>query len=475
MRIKSWLTAKPLKIVTRWIPQRATIAIIFLTSAAHLSAQPNTTEFDVNSLRKGDVIITPLIDLRDPKEKIDINKKIDFYTPSQRTHLSENLGKILFSGSKYYRYITSGSALDEFIKIKNLGDITRRANSAAPLSPSDLSKINSVLPGFQYVIFFSFTHEKLNRQFSRETPPDADGFLFENIYTTQRLMSAKLSILDLQNNQIVHVAEINPIAESKKSVFIKTGKKPSAYKFTPPNFDLAIEPDKFDLKPQPSLETELAVHKDRFPPLPERDPEFSEALKKFNKSPTQAPQDVQSRAKPKEKDAGFKDNFRMEFTVRSTLMGVLPLPSIFIGAGTLKWKILRLGGGLEFSPFGTLIDHEVRIYNVYNTCLSLSADVEWQFGSFNRILTGAYLGSGFFSYKQSDMLPDLDGTKSKKQTDGYIYRAPRVRYLIGGHQGLQFGVGIYQHIFDRLEKPELVANHPSQYGLEISLAAALGG
>jgi hypothetical protein len=165
----------------------------------------------------------------------------------------------------------------------------------------------------------------------------------------------------------------------------------------------------------------------------------------------------------------------MELSLKATMMGTLPLPTLYIGAATLKWKILRIGGGLEFSPLGTMIDHELRLYDVYNGCLCLTADVEWQFGNKNRILTGLYYGAGIFTYNQSDLLPDLDGTKSKSQSDGYIYRAPRVRYLRGDHKGLQFGLGVYQHIYDKIDKPELIANHPGQYGIEFTVAVATGG
>ena len=440
------------------------------------SAYGQESPTKIKNLRAGDILITPLLDLRDPKLKLQPEKKIDFYPPRQRSIYAESLGKILFQNSQLHRVHTSGKAFDEITSFKALNDMARKVNSATPLAPAEAEKIGSFLNGFQYLVFFSFTDEEANYQHVRETPKDADGFLVENIYTTQRKMSAQIVVWDIFNNQIADSIQINPTAEARSSVFVRTGKKPTAYQFPPANYDIAREPDAFDRKPTSSLETERSAHRNRFPALPEREPEFTNALKGLNPTPTSTPSTTETNKAPaRQNKTDFDDNFRMELTLKSTLMGVLPLPTLYIGAATLKWKILRIGGGIEFSPLGTMIDHEVRLYDVYNGCLCLSADVEWQLGNKNRILTGLYYGAGIFTYNQSDLLPDLDGTKSKSQSDGYIYRAPRIRYLRGDHQGVQFGIGVYQHYYEKLEKPELVANHPYQYGLEITVAVATGG
>ena len=446
--------------------------LVFICEPTNSQAQDQLSS--IGSLRPGSILITPLLDLRNTK--LEPTSKMDFYPQEQRIIYAEALGKILFSNSKKHRVRTSGEAFDQIINLKTLNELARKANSGTPPPAIESSKIESILSGFQYLIFFSLTNEEAKYDYTRENPTNADGFLVEHIYTTKRLMAVKISVWDIQNNQITHVAEVNATPEARKSIFVKTEKKMSPYVFPPSDYDQAIAPDIHDRKPTSSLETERSVHRNRFPPLPDREPEFSNALRKFN--PTQPePTEISEKARPRSKqnDSKFENNLRMELNLKSTLMGVLPLPNIFIGAATLKWKILRIGGGIEFSPLGTMIDHEVRLYEVFNGCLSLSADVEWQLGSNNRILTGAYYGAGVFTYKQSDLLPDLDGTKSKSQSDGYIYRAPRVRYLRGAHEGLQFGIGVYQHYYDRLEKPELVANHPYQYGLELVFAAAIGG
>jgi hypothetical protein len=439
-------------------------------------AHGQKTPFSPDQFRKGDILITPLLDLRDPKTKIEPNKKIDFPPPRERTIYAEALGKVLFPSSETHRIHTSGLEFDEINKLKNLPDLARKLHAGTPLSTAWASKISSILPDFQYLIFFSFTNEKLAHQHSRTVPTYADGYLVENIYTTQREMTVKVAIWDIQNHQLAHWDEINGLAQVDSSVFVKTEKKTSAYKFTPPNYGRAINPDMLDKKPTVSLEEELKVHRHRFPPPPEREPELSNALKRFN-STTSAKNEVEQpkTSRPQRQTTDFEDNFRMELSLKATMMGTLPLPTLYIGAATLKWKILRIGGGLEFSPLGTMIDHELRLYDVYNGCLCLTADVEWQFGNKNRILTGLYYGAGIFTYNQSDLLPDLDGTKSKSQSDGYIYRAPRVRYLRGDHKGLQFGLGVYQHIYDKIDKPELIANHPGQYGIEFTVAVATGG
>ena len=439
-------------------------------------AQGQKAPFSTNHFRKGDIIITPLLDLRDPKAKVEPNKKIDFPPPRERTIYAEKLGKILFPSPEAHRVHTSGLEFDEINKLKNLPDLARQVHAGTPLPKVWASKITSIAPDFQYLIFFSFSNEKLAYQHSRSVPTYADGYLVENIYTTQREMTVKVAIWDIQNNQIAYLDEINPLAEGSTSVFVKTEKKTSTYKFTPPNYDRAINPDVLDKKPTVTLEDELKVHRHRFPPPPEREPELSNALKRFNSTtPAKLESEQPKTSRPEKQNTDFEDNFRMELSLKTTMMGTLPLPTLYFGAATLKWKIFRLGGGLEFSPLGTMIDHEVRLYDVYNGCLCLTADVEWQFGNKNRILTGLYYGAGIFTYNQSDLLPDLDGTKSKSQSDGYIYRAPRVRYLRGDHKGVQFGLGVYQHVYDKLEKAELVANHPSQYGIEFTVAVATGG
>lgn len=452
------------------------ILIVALTVLAYYptKSQAQDQSLSIENLRAGSILITPLLDLRGTK--IDPTSKTDIDSKKQRITYAESLGEILFANSRKHRVRTSGEAFDQIINLKTLNELARTANSGKPLPATDSINIGSILSGFQYLIFFSLTNDEAKYEYARENPTDADGFLVQHTYTAKRLMIVKIAVWDIKNNQITHVAEVNAIPEARKSIFVKTEKKMSPYIITPSNYDLAIAPDIHDRKPTSSLETERSVHRNRFPPLPDRDPEFTNALRNF--MPTQPkPTEISEKSKPpsRQNDHKFENNLRMELNLKSTLMGVLPLPNIFLGAATLKWKILRIGGGIEFSPLGTMIDHEVRLYEVFNSCFSLSADVEWQLGSNNRILTGAYYGAGVFTYKQSDLLPDLDGTKSKSQSDGYIYRAPRVRYLRGAHEGLQFGIGVYQHYYDKLEKPELLANHPYKYGLELVFAAAIGG
>jgi hypothetical protein len=459
------------------------MTLLFMSHPA-LAEDPGP-RIPVLKLRKGKILITPLLDIRSLNSAKPLAKDIETLSLEQKANFLVTLRKTLANDAPQHDFVAYGAEFDEIAKLKSLKDMAQRLNAAKSLEQKEFEEIGRILDDFQYLIFFSFTGETIDYQHSRQTPEDADGFLVENIYTTRRLMSAKIAIWDIKYNQIERFIEINPTAEQKKSVFVKTEKKVSAYKFGPTNYDQAIEPDRLDRKAASSLQEELALHRKRFPSIPGRDPEFSNAIKALNPSSVA---ESQPKAKPQPKVNAlprprrqrpqadeFEDNFRMELSLRSTVMGVLPLASLFIGAATLKWKIFRLGGGIDFTPLGTVIDHEVRLYNVYNGCLCFSGDLEWELGSNFRIQTGGYYGVGIFTYKQSDLMPDLDGIKPKGKSDGYTYKAPRVRFLWGSRQGAQFGIGAYQHIYHKLENPELVANHPAKYGIELTVAAASGG
>jgi len=167
-------------------------------------------------------------------------------------------------------------------------------------------------------------------------------------------------------------------------------------------------------------------------------------------------------------------NWRTELSLKSTIMGVLPLPTLYFGMAKLNYEFLRLGGGIAFTPKSTVIDHDVKLYEVSNGCLCFTADIEWDMGNKDRILTGGYLGIGVFTYSQIELVPEFYETKPKSEGDAYYYAAPRVRYLRGDRNGVQYGFGVYRHHYEKLDKPELVANHPAPWGIELTLAVVTG-
>lgn len=453
---------------------------VSLWSCAHkpVGSATRTTVNHWPQLGRGAIVVLPLIDLREEKIMSDNKKQIKPLSDEERSSYSEKLRDILFPSRAQHLAVTTGAIADRVRSVPHLNVLARMANSGQPMKAQDSETLRKALSPAKYILFFSITGEDVNWNYSREQPADANGLYQNHVYSIERKMSASVAIWDSDNNTIIYKEEIKPIASTVKSQFVKTRAAAPRNRDVPANFYNASEPDKFDLKPNSSLDIELTHHKERFPSMPERDPAFSKAFDQFlpqssvasHSASTSNSQQIQQPKNPEKPSKS--DNLRAEITLKATTMGVLPLPSLFIGAGVLKWNFLRIGGGIEFTPISTLIDHNLILYDVWNACLCFSADVEWDLGRTSRIQTGLYLGGGAFNYKQSDMIPTLDGLKPETKGDGYIYRAPRVRYLYGDRNGAQLGFGVYQHYYIKLDRPELVENHPSLWGIEITIAGA---
>lgn len=435
------------------------------------------TKQNLPQVGRGGVVLTPLFDLRDEKILDEQKKYIGSFSDEQRLSYAEKLQYILFPNTTDNQTLTGGAIYTRVMSFENIKKLASIAVDASSLPTYEAEALKKILAPARYIAFFSFNSEKLNWNYSRQNPEDStSGHIQKHVYSIERKMSATVSIWEADSNRFVYRKQIDPIVSSVNSVLVKTKNLGPTPTQMPSNYDKAINPDKFDLKPSISVEIERMYHANRFPPIPEREPTFSAEFKSFNPSNAMdANMTEQKPSQPKpnsSKNTGPSDNMRAELTIKATTMGVLPLPSLFLGAAILKWNILRLGGGIEFTPISTLIDHNLILYKVWNACFCLSADVEWQLGRNHRIQTGAYLGSGAFNYEPSDLMPTMDGLDPKTQGDGYLYRAPRVRYLYGDRNGAQFGFGVYQHYYMSINRTELAANHPSLWGIELTFAAA---
>lgn len=463
----------------------ASLSFIMLLNASCVSAPIRMRRVQepaqLDAIRSSDMVITPLMDLRNLK-----NAPLDGSTPptfsdQQRYFYASSLRDAILSKRQDVRPHSSGPAFDWVARIENLRELALKANQKSPLSNQDAALIKSGLNGFRFVVFFTFLEDQVSYSVQKESKKDSQGLVNDHTYQVSRKLDLNIAIWDSEKNETIFTSSVSPISSSKRSVAIKSGNRPARGTPLRDDYTAAEDPDKLDRSPTMNLDQELKAHKERFPDVPAREPLLLANLPKLFDGPIHdrtnpqsepvTPKNVKSVADNDQP----KENTRTELTLKSTIMGVLPLPTIFIGVATLKNRFLRLGGGVEFTPKGTLIDHDFTIYEVWNGCLCLSADIEWELGQKNRIQTGSYFGAGVFSYSESDIMPRVDGTKPENQGDGYLYRATRVRYLRGDRDGAQFGIGAYQHFYYTLNRPELVANHPAKWGIELTLAVASGG
>ena len=438
-----------------------------------------STQLDV--IRSSDMVITPLIDLRNLK-----NVPLDGTTPptfsdQQRYFYANSLREAISNKRQDVRPHSSGPAFNWVARVENLRELALKANSKIPFPNEDVTLIKSGLSGYRFVVFFTFLDDQVSYDAQKKPRESSQGLVNDHTYQVSRKLGLNIAIWDSIKNQTIFTSSVSPIHSSKRTVGIKSGTRPKRGIPVSDDYKAAEEPDKIDRSPTMNLEQELKLHKDRFPDVPAREPLLIAELPKLfdgavnDRSASDTAQVNQNNMNSASNDSQLKENTRTELTLKSTIMGVLPLPTLFIGVATLKHRFLRLGGGVEFTPRGTLIDHNLTIYEVWNGCLCLSADIEWDLGQKDRLQTGSYFGAGVFSYSESDIMPRIDGTKPRNQGDGYFYRATRVRYLRGDRNGAQFGLGAYQHFYYNLTRPELVANYPAKWGIELTLAVASGG
>lgn len=95
-----------------------------------------------------------------------------------------------------------------------------------------------------------------------------------------------------------------------------------------------------------------------------------------------------------------------------------------------------------------------------------------------RLVTGGSIGGAIFKIEQN---PEKDApkltsleTQGDPKTDDEFDFTPmarvRLQLLYGRKQGLQYGFGVHAIFYDGIDRPEIKANRPMRWGLDLSAA-----
>ena len=440
----------------------------------HVDTEPG---FDWDTMKRDQILMTPLLDLRTGVVSVPgQDSLVAPFSSEQNIAYAEAFKQVFFKWRKDIRVFGAGGAFENISTLPNLPELSRKALNKEPFSPEDVAKIRELNQGIRFIFFFNLVGERLEYRYSVTAPSEAKGLYIEKNYEAVHILEVELALWDSKDAKTVLKLEKILRPTNFNQVILRTGKIPDKTTGkSPGRYASAVSPDIWDMQGTNDLEHELKVHKLRFPKFLGREPSFSASFKHIALS-----MPIQGSEQNLIEYKNFT-NHRPELTFRSQKLGSLGIHSIFIGTSSIIYNRYRLGGGLDFSLSSPEIKYQEKKYNLDAGNLLLSTDLEWQLSSGLRMLTGAVYGGGSIAIRSKDKANAESSDQADQQekqsdpTDSYWYAAPRVRFLLGGKQGGQIGVGVYKQFYKGLDRPEVLEHPPSEWGVEATLAVTFRG
>jgi hypothetical protein len=429
--------------------------------------------FNWDTLKRDLIVMTSLIDLRDEVERPPgFDAFIQPFSEKEAMTYAETFKEVFFKYRKDIRVFGAGGAFEGISKIKNLKDLSRKVLAKQELTKDEQDLFDRERQDKRFIFFFYFDSEKLHFDYSVSTPADAKGLYVEKNYFAKRTMVVKLALYDTKVGKTVFITQKTLVPEHRNQVLVRTGLSPKAVKGSKGRYASARDPDIYDQMGRGSLDHELRYHRSRFPVgFPAREPSFTGS---FDDLALSLP------IKKSEQNLIEYEYFtfhRPELTVKNAEIGPTSMTSLFIGSSSIIYNRFRWGLGVEFGGAGESFKFEGKDYDIGHYCFCMTTDLEWELSDSVRLLTGSVLGAGSFNITlKEEELPGAEVEEKKKpKGDGYWYAAPRIKFIFGGKEGLQFGIGAYKQFYSGLIEPQLIQNKPGQWGGEISILATFRG
>ena len=121
--------------------------------------------FDWNTLKRDEILISPLIDLRalTPAEKVE--PRFDFFSVEKAMKYAQTFKESFFKMRKDIRMFGEGGAFEYLVKVDGLKEVALQAMARQPLSVEMRDKIVAGSQGIRFVFFFVITREWYEQKF----------------------------------------------------------------------------------------------------------------------------------------------------------------------------------------------------------------------------------------------------------------------------------------------------------------------
>ncbi len=462
---------------TKWAFALATVSLCLLVSSCLMSGVDKIDadpDFDWNSIKRDEILMTPLIDLRDIITPPGDENLASPYTRDENIAYAEAFKQVFFKNRKDVRVYGAGGAFEKISSVENLSEIAKKVVSRKPLSLEETERLRATTQGIRFIFFFDFAKERLFYDYDMEKPPEALGLYVVKTYMAKREMLVKLALWDSRDSKTVFITEKTAFSTATNRLYIRTGLMPPPnLKVIPGFYNTAQSPDQADRQSFYGPVDEMAVHRARFPKFAAREPAFSGTFKNLVLSlPIH-------RSEQNLIEYENFTNHRPEITFKGSKLGRQTQTDVFFGFSSILYNRYRLGLGFEVSMNQPILEYGGKKYKVSNQMLAVTTDLEWELAQNWRLLTGSYFGAGAMSIKPKDSKPvtdpPTDNSETKSESDGYTYAAPRIRLIWGQKSGGQLGLGVFRQYYNRIDRPEFTDYKPSLWGGELTIAVQFRG
>ena len=432
------------------------------TGVSHIDAQEG---FDWNTLKRDQILMSPLLDLREEKgAPIAEAGSLTFFSDADRVAYPEKFKQVFVKHRKDIRVFGAGGAFEHMSKLKDLDSIAKEVLAKRPLADDVRQRVLEGSQDIRFIFFFAVTSEQtvygVNYRFR------SDKRLDEIEYKATRQFTTKLALWDSKENKTVWIAteNLNPSSSQTREV-----SNPSKYLVTPKG----KKPYWEGKTPSISLSTELAENRSQFPSFPGREPAFSKTFDDFA---------LALPIHPSEQKLIEYEHFtyhRPEAQIRASTLGPHSNISLQLGSSSVINYVWRFGAALNIPISSPTVKRDGRDFDLQMASFGLTFDYEAELTQKSRLLLGVMAGGA--SYTLNDPSDDdaddetLGQAKSKDITDGLVFAWPRLYLLFGAKGGFQWGLGVAYRYFDGLEKPELRAFKPSPISIDLGMSYAFRG
>jgi hypothetical protein len=248
---------------------------------ASLDKIESDPDFNWDSLKRDEILMTPLIDLRDqPSVPRGAESLVAPFSTEEKLAYAEVFKQKFFILRKDIRVFGAGGAFESLASIKKLDDLAGRVVANQNLTRQEIDLLRSTTQDIRFIFFFDFSMERL--QYDYQMSDLNDRPYVEKIYSSERMMEIKMALWDSQNAKTVWIGHkiLNPantnIVKIKKRHLSKIMQDILATEQS-----IVLEPDEFDRQGLSSREEELSHHRTRFPSFPAREPAFSDSFEDF--------------------------------------------------------------------------------------------------------------------------------------------------------------------------------------------------
>jgi hypothetical protein len=431
--------------------------------STQLSERYEDEGFSWETLKRDQILMTPLLDLRPSGESKEV-----LFDEGKRLSYAESFKQAFFKLRKDIRVFGEGGAFTALSQNKDLAQIARDVLDRKALSTTATERLVTGTQGIRFFMFFTVTAEKLERSFRRESP--TDKIFDQKVYSSTRILEVKMALWDTRSNKTVWIGtqrltptETRTVRVPRPGLVVDTKQLSKVIDA----WDSALEPNSFSF--------ELKTRPERFPAFPGREPAFSGSFDDFA---------LGFPIHPSEEKLIAYNSFVYHRPELAARVGQSPgTPMIRLGTSSIINNRWRWGGHLGFS----VAPHRIKVsgedHQVTELFVATSLDAEFELSREIRLVGGAYAGAAFLQARPKTSQAISDSSTSEETSpeddktisDSSLILWPRAQLLFGASQGFQWGPGIVWRRYAGIKESELQGSVPPAWAGEIAVAWAFRG